>query len=126
MRKLYGLKFFVILAIVLIPVFSGCNAGITNMNSSKTEEIAELLKAVPVHPDKIEINTENYASGSNTSITRKYKSDAPFNRVREFYLEQLKAQGWQLSEERELKDKGRYRGGFVQLAYMIILLRNYF
>jgi wyosine [tRNA(Phe)-imidazoG37] synthetase (radical SAM superfamily) len=54
------------------------NAGITNMNGSKTEEIAELLKAVPVHPDKIEINTENYASGSNTSITRKYKSDAPF------------------------------------------------
>jgi hypothetical protein len=34
----------------------------------------------------------------------------PFDEVKEFYLKQLINQGWQLIEEQELKDKGRYKG----------------
>ncbi len=68
------------------------------------------MKSVSAHPSKVEIETNNHSSGSNASITRKYKSDVPFDDVKEFYLKQLTHQGWQLIEEQELKDKGRYKG----------------
>lgn len=75
----------------------------------KLGEITEILKTVSIHPSKVEVETNNQLSGSKFSITRKYKSNAPFNEIKEFYLKQLTVQDWQLIEERELKDKGRYK-----------------
>ena len=109
MKKLRGLKFILLCAIVTPVVLSGCNSHESNLGSSKLDEITEILKSVSAHPSKIELETDNHSDGSNTSITRKYKSDVSFDEVKEFYLKQLTKQGWQLIEERELRDRGRFR-----------------
>jgi hypothetical protein len=62
-----------------------------------------------IHPSKIEIGTDNDSNGSKTAIIKKYKSDVPFDEAKKFYIKQLTAQDWHLIEERELKDKGRYK-----------------
>ncbi len=109
MKKLRNLK-FISLWIIVILITSSCDSHDSNADSSKLDEITEILKSVSVHPSKVEIETNNHSNSSNASITRKYKSDVPFDEVKEFYLKQLTNQGWQLIEEQELKDKGRYKG----------------
>jgi len=110
MKQFCGLKFILLWAIVIFAVLSGCNSQDTNVDSSKFDEMAGILKSVSVHPSKTELETNNQSSRSNVSITRKYKSDASFDEIKEFSLKQLANQGWQLIEEQELKDKGRYKG----------------
>ncbi len=109
MKKLRNLK-FISLWIIVILITSSCDSHDSNADSSKLDEITEILKSVSVHPSKVEIETNNHSNSSNASIIRKYKSDVPFDEVKEFYLKQLTNQGWQLIEEHELKDKGRYKG----------------
>lgn len=109
MKKLSSIKFISIWVIVILITLSSCDSHDSNADSSKLEEITEILKSIPVHPSKAEIETNNQSSSSKTSITRKYKSGVPFDEVKEFYLKQLTNQGWQLIEERELKDRGRFR-----------------
>ena len=41
MRKLYGLKFILLDAIILFVLLSGCNSYDTNTSSLKTDEIAQ-------------------------------------------------------------------------------------
>jgi hypothetical protein len=109
MKQFCGLKFILLWVIVLSAVFSGCTSHDKNVDSSKSDEITAILKSVSVHPSKTELETNNHSSGSKVSITRKYKSDASFDEIKEFYLKQLTNQGWQLVGEQELKDKGRFR-----------------
>ena len=109
MKKLRNLK-FISLWIIVILIISSCDSHDSNADSSKLDEITEILKSVSVHPSKVEIETNNHSNNSNNSIIRKYKSDVPFDEMKEFYLKQLTNQGWQLIEERELKDKGHYKG----------------
>lgn len=110
MRKLSEFKFILLWAILLSAALFGCHSHDPDANNLKLDEIAQILKSVSVHPGKIELETNNHTSGSNAAITRKYKSDASFDEVKQFYLKQLTIQGWQLTEEKELKDKGRYKG----------------
>ncbi len=110
MKELRDLKVISLWVIVILITLSSCNSHDSNTSSLKLDEITEILKSVSIHPSKVEIETNNHSSSSNTSITRKYKSDVPFDEVKEFYLKQLINQGWQLIEEKELKDKGRYKG----------------
>ncbi|MDQ3713894.1 MAG: hypothetical protein M3388_16980 [Acidobacteriota bacterium] len=110
MKKLRNLKSISIWVILIFITLSSCDSHDSNADGSKLDEITEILKSVSIHPSKAEIETNNQSSGSNASITRKYKSDVPFDEVKEFYLKQLANQGWQLIEEQELKDKGRYKG----------------
>jgi len=110
MKKLRDLKVISLWVIFILIILSSCNSHDSNTSSSKLDEITEILKSVSIHPSKVEIETNNHSSSSNTSITRKYKSDVPFDEVKEFYLKQLINQGWHLTEEQELKDKGRYKG----------------
>ena len=110
MSKLIALKFYLLIPIAISLVLFGCNSNDTNVDSSRVSEVIEVLKSVPVHPSKVEVNTDDYSYESNASITRKYKSDTSYEEVKKFYLAQLGKQGWQLIEERELKDKGRFKG----------------
>jgi len=110
MKELRDLKVISLWVIVILITLSSCNSHDSNTSSSKLDEITEILKFVSIHPSKVEIETNNHSSSSNTSITRKYKSDVPFDEVKEFYLKQLINQDWQLTEEQELKDNGCYKG----------------
>ncbi len=109
MKKLCDLKFILLWAIIIPVILSGCDSHDVNIDSLKIGEIVQILKSVSVHPSKVEIETKNYSRGSNASITRKYKSDVPFGEIKEFYHKQLTNQGWQLNEEQELRDRGRFR-----------------
>ncbi len=78
MKKLSDLKLILMWAIVIPVVLSGCNSHHENVDSSSFDVMVGILKSVSVHPSKIEVITNNHSSGSNASITRKYKSDAPY------------------------------------------------
>ncbi len=75
MKKLSDLKLILMWAIVIPVVLSGCNSHHANVDSSSFDVMVGILKSVSVHPSKIEVITNNHSSGSNASITRKYKSD---------------------------------------------------
>ena len=109
MTKLRELKFILQLTIALAVALSGCDSRDANADNPRIDEVEQILEAAPIHPGKVELETGNQSSGSNASIVRKYKSDVPFEEAKEFYLEQLVKQGWQFVEERELKDKGRFK-----------------
>ena len=47
------------------------------------------------------------------SLSLSFKSDAPFDDVRRFYVEKLASDGWQLVEDRKLSDWGRDMGGHL-------------
>ncbi len=110
MRRLHDVNLFSLLLLTMILLSNGCATDKQNTNPLGFSEITEILKSVSTHPGKIEISTDNHSIGSNHSITRKYKSNVSFDEVKDFYLQQLIGQGWLFDEERELKDKGRYKG----------------
>lgn len=113
MRKPQTVKFFLVVSIIISVVFSSCNSRDSNLDGSKYDELAGTLKSLPLYPNTVEIKTENYSSGSKTSITRKYKSDASFDEVRKFYFDNLIERGWQFAEEQEFKDRGRIKDEHV-------------
>ena len=110
MKNLRGFKFiwfyWVIVILVALP---GCDSQDPIAGNAKLDEMSGILQSVAVHQSKIEVETDKHLSGSNFSITKKYKSDAPFDDIREFYHQQLVNQGWHFVEEQELKDRGRFR-----------------
>ena len=110
MKNLRGLKFIWFCWVIIILVaLSGCDSHDPIAGGAKLDEMSEILQSVAVHRSKIEVETDNHLSGSNVSITKKYKSDAPFDEIKEFYHQQLVNQGWHFVEEQELKDRGRFR-----------------
>ena len=112
-KPLRTIKLLLLWAVVILSALSGCSSRKSNENSSKLDEISEIFKSVPLHPSKVEIETDTHSDISKAAITKKYKSEASYDEVKQFYIEQLGAQGWHLIEEDELKDRGRYRGEFV-------------
>ncbi len=109
MKNLRGLKFIRLGVMVIFVALSGCDSHDPVKGGAKLDELSEILRSVAIHQSKTEVETDNHLSGSNVSITKKYKSDAPFAEIKEFYYQHLVNQGWHFVEEQELKDRGRFR-----------------
>lgn len=81
-----------------------------NRGDAKLSEIEQLWQTVPIGPGMVEVDRSSSASDAEALAGRKYRSDAAFDDVRRFYVEQLTGQGWRLVDDREVKDRGRIRG----------------
>ncbi len=99
-----------LIALLTCMVAGACNTDGANRDDSKLREIERLWTGIPVYPGLVEVNRSSSSSGGEALVSRHYQSDAPFDEVRSFYVEQLGGQGWRLVDDREVKDRGRIRG----------------
>ena len=99
-----------LLVLVLCAAPAACGGGDQRTADSKLREIEEVWRTMPIHPGMAEVDRSSSASGGEALVSRKYRSDVHFDDVRGFYVEQLADQGWQLVDDREVKDRGRLRG----------------
>jgi hypothetical protein len=99
------------LLFAVLTIFGACQANTPDeADVSRVNEIAGFFDDLPIHPSKALKHPHNESDGDTASVAKTYQSDAAFDEVREFYLERLSPKGWQFIEERELKDRGRFRG----------------
>ena len=94
----------------VFTAFSACESAEQTTINPKLDEMAEILKSLPVHPTKTETNSKNRSLSTKAEIIRKYKSSASFEETKEFYIKTLSERGWRFVEDNEPKYKGRYRG----------------
>ncbi len=99
------------LAILFVcAVTCGCAPTRTEVDPSKLKEVEGMWAALPVYPGMVEVNSSVSSDDGRVWVEKNYKSDASFGEVRRFYTETLSRAGWQLVGEREVKDRGRFRG----------------
>ncbi len=91
-------------------VTCGCAATRTEVDPSKLKEVEGVWATLPAHPGMAEVDRSVSSSGARVWVERNYRSDAPFNDIKRFYTEKLAPAGWRFVGERELKDRGRFRG----------------
>jgi hypothetical protein len=105
----FVLKIF--LAVFLVgAVTCGCTVTRTEVDASKLKEVEGVWAALPVYPGMVEVDSSVSSDDDRVWVEKNYKSDASFSEVRRFYTETLARAGWRLTDEREVKDRGRFRG----------------
>ena len=102
-----------------------CKDHSPNKDDAKLREVEAIYAQLPFYPDFQEVN-HNFSSKDVSAFTEKYyASSANYSYVRSFYLERLSASGWQLTNERNMKDWWRDFGGrelrFGKAPYSVII-----
>ncbi|MDQ3652369.1 MAG: hypothetical protein M3458_19270 [Acidobacteriota bacterium] len=88
----------------------GCSASRTAVDATKLKAVEGVWATLPIYPGMIEVNNSSSSYDDRVWVEKNYKSDAPFDDLKRFYTEKLTQSGWQFVGERELKDRGRFRG----------------
>ena len=97
-------------ALLTCAVMGACDTDGPNRDNSKLREIEQIWQTLPIYPSMVEVDRSSSSASSEALVSRQYQSDASFEDVRRFYVEQLARDGWQLVADREVKDRGRIRG----------------
>ena len=108
------MKTKVLMLSLLILLVSGCKYIESSPPPPQMSEVERLRSNFPVYPGFVQI-PDNFrvAAPHIASLSLSFKSDAPFDDVRRFYVEKLASDGWQLVEDRKLSDWGRDMGGHL-------------
>ena len=111
--------------ILLMFVLNACQSDPKNSQTPTSEEIEQLWQSLPIHQGKIQIDKVAASTDSQISIEAKYKTDASFEEIQQFYVDNLPPQGWQLTHHQEIKDRGRIKGEriieFQQGEYSLLI-----
>ena len=91
-------------------VTCGCVATRTEVDPSKLREVEGVWATLPIYSGMVEVDRSVSSYDARVWVEKNYKSDASFDDVKRFYTEALARAGWQLTGEREVKDRGRFRG----------------
>jgi hypothetical protein len=96
-----------------------------NKGDAKLKEIEAIYSQLPIYPDFHEV-AHSFISKADSALTDKsYTSSARYADVRSFYSDRLSASGWQLTNERNMKDWWRDLGGrqltFRKGQYSIVI-----
>ncbi len=99
-----------VLVFVTVSVFNACRSDIPIADNPKYQELENLWKSIPVYSGFVEGEIETTSEAAQVEIIQKYKSDAEFAEVEQFYAGKLPPLGWKPIEERSVKDRGQIRG----------------
>ncbi len=91
-------------------VTCGCSATRSEVDPSKLKDVEGVWATLPIQPGMVEVDSSVSSYDGRVWVEKNYKSDASFDDVKRFYTETLARAGWQLVGEREVKDRGRFRG----------------
>lgn len=94
---------------IVVPVLCvGCGP---NSEGAKLAELEDLYRTIPVFQSFAETSVHRTSKGALATISKSYKSDAPYDEVKAFYTNELTKRSWEYSGERSIKDWGRDFGG---------------
>src|SRR5712664_757384 len=71
---------------------------------ARLDEVKRIWTAFPMYPGMLEVNNSTASGFGKAFINRNFRCKATYDDVKSFYLEHLTKDGWQLTNERELKD----------------------
>jgi len=100
-----------VVGLVIVLRLVGCNQFSPNKDDAKFKEVQRLSAGFPIYPGFQEVDSSSYSKSMLASIHKVYKSEAGYDDVKAFYSTKLIPAGWQLTEERNLKDWSRDFGG---------------
>ena len=99
---------------LLLLLTGGCGYMGSSPPPPQMSEVERLRSTFPVYPGFVQISDDfRVAAPHVASLGLSFKSDAPFEDVRRFYVEKLTSDGWRLAEDRKLSDWGRDMGGHL-------------
>lgn len=102
----------VLLVVALYMAVSTFEARVgQNADGHKYEEIEQLWNDLPIYPGMIEIGNSSNSVARKAHIEKKFKSDAPYDEVKQYYINKLRDHGWLFERERQLTNWGRDQGG---------------
>jgi hypothetical protein len=115
----------VVLAIAILVPLTNCKRYSPNRDDVKLKEVERLYNALPIYAGFQAIAGSSYSKSMLASVSKSYRSDAPYDDVKNFYSARLIPEGWQLSKERNLKDWSRDYGGreltFEKGEYSVVI-----
>jgi len=89
------------------------------------KEVERLYSALPIYPGFLAIGGSSYSKSMLVSVSKSYRSEASYDDVKSFYSIRLSSEGWQITEERNLKDWSRDYGGreltFSKAEYSVVI-----
>jgi hypothetical protein len=83
-----------------------------NRNDAKLKELEQLAIETKVYPDFIEVASSTSSRSVDAGVYKSYRSSADFEAVKEFYLNALGHDGWNLSEEKAQSELLFKKGAF--------------
>ncbi len=87
-----------------------CSASRTAVDATKLKAVEGVWATLPIYPGTVEVDSSRSSYDDRVWVEKNYKSDATFDDLKRFYIGTLSRAGWQFVGERELKDRGRFRG----------------
>ena len=88
---------------------SGCWSA--KEDAARLEEVKSVWARLPSYPGMQETNTKTISGGGKATVSKTFRSEAPYDQVRGFYVERLEQDGWKIDGEKQLKDWGSDFGG---------------
>jgi hypothetical protein len=115
-----------IILIVAVSILGKyCKDHSPNKDDAKLKEVEAIYAQLQIYPDFQEVAHNAYSKDALALTGKSYKSAAKYADVRSFYSDRLSASGWQLTNERNLKDWWRDFGGrqlkFQKGPYSIVI-----
>lgn len=103
-RKLVQAFALILLVVALTPALN-CKRFSPNRDDIKLKEVQRLASALPIYPGFLDTGGgSTYSKSMLASVHKSYRSSARFDDVKMFYATQLTQTGWQLTEDRTLKN----------------------
>jgi hypothetical protein len=91
-------------------MISVCSACGPNSNGSKLRELESLQQGVPVFETFVETSVHKTSKSDLAGISKLYKSAAPYDDVKRFYVSQMTDKGWEYTGEQSILNWGEDRG----------------
>ncbi|SRR6266542_438605 len=82
-----------------------------NKDQQKSREIEQLWAEFPLYPGMVATSSASSSAGRKAYKGTSFRSSAPYEDVKGFYIEKLGAQAWTFKNEKRLSKWGRDRGG---------------
>jgi len=81
-----------------------------NADRRKYKEIEQLWSELPIYPGIVQIDSSSNSIAQKAHIEKKFKSDAPYEEVKQYYINNLRDKGWQFVQINKLGPRpGRAR-----------------
>lgn len=99
------------LIVVILCSLANCKQVSPNNNNVKLKEVERLYANLPIHQSFQETGGSSVSKPMLASVGKRYKSDARWDDVKNFYVTKLIPEGWQFKKEIALKDWSVDHGG---------------